>query len=301
MGGSVTIKNKKCLILNHFIAPKSNILYLCSKPKNMDHPIILSNQQIGTRLGELRRGKGLSQAELAKSIAISRPSLAQIEQGNRKIDAVELQKLAIELGFSIDDFLSSDFSVQKSLKLGGAKETIVESVRNDTPKLDADKLAQVLLYILENCAGKPNVNERVVQYMLYFIDFNHYEVYEEQLSGASYLKTSSGPIVQDFEHFIQHWLDREMIQRFKTSFQGKTQIRYLPLVKAHLQLLKASEKEIIDKVIDQMSDWSQSLFSQYVNSDMPLKASKNGEMISYELVFYRDIPYSVRIYEDEKD
>lgn len=262
----------------------------------MDHPIILSNQQIGTRLGELRRRKGLSQAELAKSIAISRPSLAQIEQGNRNIDAVELQKLAIELGFSIDDFLSAGFSVQKSMTLGALEETIVTSERNDNPKLDAEKLTQVLLYILENCAGKPNVNERILQHLLYLIDFNHYEVYEEQLSGASYMKTSSGPIMQDFDHFIQHLLERELIQRFKTSFQGQTQIRYLPLVKADLQLLNASKKEIIDKVIDQMSDWSQSLFTQYVNNDMPLKASKNGEVISYELVFYRELPYSLKLF-----
>lgn len=261
----------------------------------MDHPTILSNQQIGTRLGELRKRKGLSQAELAKSIAISRPSLAQIELGNRNIDAVELQKLAIELGFSIDDFLSIDFSVQKSLELGAVEKTITPSERNDTPKLDAEKLAQVLLYVLEHCAGKPNVNERVLQHLLYFIDFNHYEVYEEQLSGATYIKTSSGPILQDFDSFIQHLLERELIQRFKTNFQGQTQVRYLPLIKADLQLLKASEKEIIDKVIDQMSDWSQNLFTQYVNNDMPLKASKNGEVIGYELVFYRELPYSLKL------
>lgn len=50
-----------------------------------------------------------------------------------------------------------------------------------------------------------------------------------------------------------------------------------------------------------MSDWSQNLFSQYVNNDMPLKASINGEVIGYELAFYRDIPYSVRVYEGEND
>ncbi|WP_148270323.1 hypothetical protein [Haliscomenobacter hydrossis] len=73
-------------------------------------------------------------------------------------------------------------------------------------------------------------------------------------------------------------------------------MQYLPLIKADLQLLKASEKEIIDKVIDYMSDWSQNLFSQYVNNDMPLKASKNGEVIGYELVFYRELPYSLKLY-----
>ncbi|AEE50851.1 hypothetical protein Halhy_2987 [Haliscomenobacter hydrossis DSM 1100] len=77
---------------------------------------------------------------------------------------------------------------------------------------------------------------------------------------------------------------------------AQAQMQYLPLIKADLQLLKASEKEIIDKVIDYMSDWSQNLFSQYVNNDMPLKASKNGEVIGYELVFYRELPYSLKLY-----
>jgi hypothetical protein len=34
---------------------------------------------------------------------------------------------------------------------------------------------------------------------------------------------------------------------------------------------------------------------------MPLKASKNGEVIGYELAFYRVLPYSLRVYEDEND
>jgi DNA-binding XRE family transcriptional regulator len=39
----------------------------------------LSQKQIGRRIMELRKTKGLSQEDLAKSIGISRPSLAQIE------------------------------------------------------------------------------------------------------------------------------------------------------------------------------------------------------------------------------
>lgn len=262
---------------------------------------IISKKQIGTRISELRKLKGLSQAELAKSIAISRPSLAQIEQGNRNLDVVELQKLSIELGFSISDFLFKylPFSPQGSYSLGTTVS--VEEQRNDVPNLQVEKFSQILIYILEKCAGKPNVNEAVLQYLLYFTDFNYYELYEEQLSGATYLKNPKGPVIHDFDSLVQHLLASHLIQRFKTDFQGQTQIRYLPLVKANLQLLKASEKEIADKVIDQMSDWSQNLFSQYVNNDMPLKASKTGEAISYELVFYREIPYSVRVYENEND
>ena len=57
--------------------------------------IKLSQKQIGQRITELRKMKGLSQEDLAKSVKISRPSLAQIELGNRSVDILELQKLSL--------------------------------------------------------------------------------------------------------------------------------------------------------------------------------------------------------------
>ena len=89
------------------------------------------------------------------------------------------------------------------------------------------------------------------------------------------------------------------MQKVKTEYHGYPQTRYLPLIKANLTELKASEKEIIDRVIEQMSDWSASAISNYSHKDMPWLASKEGEYINYELVFYRDTPYSVRNYGNE--
>jgi len=69
----------------------------------------LSQKQIGQRITELRKMKGLSQEDLAKSVKISRPSLAQIELGNRSVDVLELQRLSLVLGFSLDEMYYSTF------------------------------------------------------------------------------------------------------------------------------------------------------------------------------------------------
>ena len=66
----------------------------------MEMNITLTQKQIGKRITELRKMKGLSQEDLAKSVKISRPSLAQIELGNRSVDILELQKLSLILEFS---------------------------------------------------------------------------------------------------------------------------------------------------------------------------------------------------------
>ena len=94
-------------------------------------------------------------------------------------------------------------------------------------------------------------------------------------------------------------LEKKQLQRVKTTFHGYPQTRFIPLQKADLRMLKASEKEIIDRVIEQMADWSATVISDYSHKDLPWIASKDGEIIDYELVFYRDIPFSVRNYDEE--
>ncbi len=259
----------------------------------------LSQKQIGQRITELRKMKGLSQEDLAKSVKISRPSLAQIELGNRGLNVFELQRLSLVLGFSLDDFMSKSFSVSQDVEGKAEAKSKKTDERISLPTLQVNKFKNVLLYILERCAGKPNVGETVLYKLLYFSDFNYYELYEEHLTGAKYRKLPYGPVPQKLDAIIGQMMKKGMIQRIKTEYFDKMQTRYIPLVKADLTELKASEKEVIDKVIEQLSDWSAAAISNYSHKDMPWVASNEGEEINYELAFYRESPFSVRNYGDE--
>lgn len=260
----------------------------------------LSQKQIGQRITELRKMKGFSQEDLAKSVKISRPSLAQIELGNRGVDILELQKLSFVLEFSLDDFMSKDFSPSQDVDGKEENKTKQEEERISVPTLQVNKFKNVLLYILERCAGKPNVGETVLYKLLYFADFNYYELYEEHLTGAKYRKLPFGPVPQKLDIIINQMIDNSQLQRVKTEYHGYPQTRYLPLEKVDLTELKASEKDVLDKVIEQMSDWSANMISDYSHGDKPWKASKDGEEINYELAFYRRPPYSIRVYEDDE-
>lgn len=259
----------------------------------------VSKKQIGQRVAVLRKMKGFSQDELAKKVNLSRPSLAQIELGNRNIDILELQQLSVVLGFSLDNIMSKDFSTNELVDDDDEKTTQKEKERISVPILQVKKLKNVLLYILERCAGKPNVGETVLYKLLYFSDFNYYELYEEHLTGASYRKLPYGPVPQKLDSIINQMIEKGQLQRVKTEYHTYPQIRYLPLVKADLTELKASETEIIDRVVEQLSDWSAAAISNYSHKDMPWLASKEGEEILYELAFYREAPFSVRNYGDD--
>jgi transcriptional regulator with XRE-family HTH domain len=262
----------------------------------------LTQKQIGQRITASRKAKGLSQEDLAKHVKMSRPSLAQIELGNRSIDALELQKFALVLGFSLDEFLSSGFHEPNEISFEKESPITKNDIRISVPDLQVDKFKNVLLYILEHCAGKPNVGETVLNKLLYFCDFNYYELYEEHLTGARYKKLPYGPVPQKLDSIIHQMIGTGRLQRVKTEYHGLPQTRYLPLEKADLTQLSAAEKTVIDDVIRQMSDWNANKISDYSHKDKPWRATQEGDFISYNLVFYRRPPFSVREYpENEQD
>jgi uncharacterized phage-associated protein len=124
-------------------------------------------------------------------------------------------------------------------------------------------------------------------------------MYEEHLTGAKYRKLPYGPVPQNMDTIINQMIEKGQLQRVKTEYHGFPQTRYLPLIKASLTEMKASEKEIIDRVIEQLSDWSAAAISNYSHKDIPWLASKEGEEINYELAFYREAPFSIRNYGNE--
>jgi len=172
--------------------------------------------------------------------------------------------------------------------------------RISTPTLQVEKFKNVLLYILERCAGKPNVGEKALGLLLYFSDFNNYEIYEEQMTGATYRKLPNGPVPDELEMILTQMLEERQLQRVLTIYQGSPQIRYLPLVKPDLTKLLASEVGVIDKVIGHLGDWTEDMIGRYAHGDRPWEVTADNEVLNYELAFYRDVPYSVRVYEEDE-
>ena len=63
------------------------------KSKSSDDESV-DRQKLGARLREAREYLGLSQDEVAKYLGIPRTALSHVESGQRRVDALELKKLA---------------------------------------------------------------------------------------------------------------------------------------------------------------------------------------------------------------
>ena len=140
---------------------------------------------IGQRIKTFRKAAGMNQERLGELLSISRPTVSQIENGNRKVYAEELKGLADIFNTSTDSLLNPQKSPTVSVKESKAVYETKPQIRINVPQKNIEKFREVLLYILNEVGAKPNIGETVIYKLLYFIDFDHYERYEEQLIGAT--------------------------------------------------------------------------------------------------------------------
>ncbi|MCD6107386.1 MAG: DUF4065 domain-containing protein [Caldisericaceae bacterium] len=256
------------------------------------------NKKLAKRIKALRGEAGLSQQELAERLGISRPTISQIENDERKITADELKKLADIFNVSSDDILNHGKSIKVVLEKGKSKKG-KEEIRISVPQENVEKFKEVLLYILNKVGAKPNIGETVLYKLLYFIDFNFYEKYEEQLIGATYIKNHHGPTPVEFHKIIDQMKKNKEIIEVQKEFFKYPQRKYLPLRKPDLKKLRAHEKEVIDKVLERHSDKTAKEISEYSHNDVPWVVTEYRKIIEYETVFYRTKEYSERNISDE--
>ncbi|MFA4889074.1 MAG: Panacea domain-containing protein, partial [Candidatus Omnitrophota bacterium] len=133
---------------------------------------------------------------------------------------------------------------------------------------------------------------------LYFIDFDFYEKYEEQLIGATYLKNHYGPTPAEFKEIVKKMKKDKELTEVKDRYFQYPQTKYLPLRPPDLTKLKGNEIQIIDEVLERLSNNNANEISEYSHNDVPWLTTEKGEVIDYEKVFYRTKPYSVRNYSD---
>lgn len=116
------------------------------------------------------------------------------------------------------------------------------------------KFKEILLYILNKAGAKPNIGETVIYKLLYFINFDYYEKYGEQLIGVTYMKNQYGPTPMEFRKIVERMVTNGEIIEVKDKYFKYPQRKYLPLRKPNLGVFKGNEIEVINDVLDRLSD-----------------------------------------------
>lgn len=263
------------------------------------------NKSIGQKINQLRALKNVSQQQLADYLDIKRPTVTQIEKGERNLTPEEILKLSEYFNISLIELINpnkkGEVILQPDESATGGESHHEEPLRISVPQKNLKKFKEVLLYILNKVGAKPNIGETVIYKLLFYIDFDYYERYEEQLIGATYIKNHFGPTPKEFVKIVEKMEDDKDLMRVKDKYFSHPQTKYLPLRQPDLSVVSGREIELIDEVLNKLSDMNASQISEYSHNDVPWLTTDEGKIIPYESVFYRTTPYSVRNYSDQQE
>lgn len=255
-----------------------------------------------TIIKTLREQHSYSQEELSQKLDISRQTYIKYENGTNEMPLDIVRKLSnlfnVDYSCLIDNVLPTEpqYNIQKS-----SQNVEKIDIRINIPEKNISKFKQVFLYILAKVGAKPNVGQTVLYKLLYFIDFDYYEMYETQLMGLSYIKNTYGPTPVDFAKIVKEMQRDKQIEEIRTEFYNHEMLKYLPLQKPDLTKLSAQEINFIDSVLEKHSDKTATELSAFSHKDIPWIGAKNKEILEYEAVFYRTPETSVRTYVEEDD
>jgi transcriptional regulator with XRE-family HTH domain len=250
---------------------------------------------------EQRRKRNLTQEFLASALGISRPTYMQIELGERDLTITEAKKLAEVFDIPLESFLREKEGVKPVVEIEHKKkqtEEVKDEIRFSVPQEKADKFRQILLHVLKKVGGKPNIGMTALYKLLYFIDFDYYEKYEDQLMGLVYLKNHHGPTPLLFEKLVDDMVKKGEVEIIKSKFYKYPQTKYLinPKVEPDLSILNGKEQEHIDWELQRLSDLTAKQLSELSHKDVPWVSAREGKPLDYESAFYRTPETSVREY-----
>jgi len=243
---------------------------------------------MSTWIKNKRKTLGLSQIEVAESLGISRPTYTKLEQGEIKLDSQQKDILAHLFNVSHD-------ALEKNVIETGEFSGHVEI--REIPKENVKKFKEVLLYILGKVGSRPNIGQTALYKLLYFIDFDFYEKFEEQLIGARYMKNTHGPTPISFAKIVKQMEKEGKLVEVKSKYFNHDQTKYIAAADADVSILSGEELQHIDGEIERLAHLTAKQLSELSHKDTPWLVAKERGLLNYEHVFYRPEETSVREYE----
>ena len=211
-----------------------------------------------------RKRVGLTQAEVATQLGISRPSYVAVEQGKRELSVQEFEKISGLLQLSYDAF--SQGVVPKYEKY---KQMILAFLRAGADVRD----------------GVPKTN---LAKLLYLADFAWYYEHMESMSGMTYRKIQYGPVPDLYFRAVDELFESGEIDIKPTDVgDGKIAFMISPKSKAKnmkIDLLSLDEIKLVDTIAEKWRTKKTGEIVEFTHGQMPYAICRMDEIIPYSLI-----------------
>ncbi len=155
------------------------------------------------------------------------------------------------------------------------------------PDLKRAKLEQAILFFL-NHANNPHLGKTKLMKLLYFADFDHFEQYEESITGARYRKLDHGPVPDDAWSAIEEMERAGRIERDDVRVGNYRQHHYETSEPVDLTVFSQTELDVLHRVAQRWANHTTKQIEAATHGEAPWVAVKRNEVIPYHLAHYRN-------------
>lgn len=158
-------------------------------------------------------------------------------------------------------------------------------------KFNDKKFKEAILFLLSQSTNQTIEGKKKLAKLLYFADFNYFEIYEKPLTGATYRALPMGPVPDELEKALKELKNKTItIKEKNIGLPNDMSVFSLNVDKDNLTFsnLSEEEKRVLKKVYSDYGGLSGGILENITHSEAPFNAVIQGEHIPYELSFYRD-------------
>jgi len=209
---------------------------------------------------EMRLKKGLTQAQVAQVIGVSRPTYTAIEAGKQKLDVEEAQKLANLFGLGVEELLSGAIP-------------------------NYEKYKQMILAFLRKSGKIPKTK---LAKLVYLADAGWYYYHLQSMSGMSYRKIKYGPVADPYFRIIDELCEDGQIEIEQTADGAMLIFQTRAGAKESLSEIKKEEAELIDNIGEKWKNKKTREIVEFTHNQLPYLCAGDNEIITIGLITQED-------------
>ena len=159
-----------------------------------------------------------------------------------------------------------------------------------------DRLESAVLHILTEIQRNQNTREVSAGWLnplLYFIDFDFYELHGRSLTGETYVKEKETPSSGHLHTVLSNLVEYSSLTAAQSLFKGFDSICYSVCSKPDLSIFDRFEIRHMNQVIEELGKYSIKHLMEHARGDVPYIEAAYGAVLDYDRVFSRMEDYAL--------
>ena len=228
-----------------------------------------SKQREANNLRQSRMERGLSQAEVAKTIGVSRPTYINIEAGKKELTVSQVEELNRKFGISFNEIIG-----------------LVDKDEEDNILDITEKYKQMILNMIKYGADDRDgkITKTKLAKLVYLADFICYYETMKPMSGVEYRKLPRGPVADLYFRVLD-----EMDEDGLILIEPHGRALMISLVENEVSTNRLSEDEVnlIKRLGKAWKNKSTDEIVEFTHHQAPWEVCFDGEILPYSM-FYQN-------------